>query len=133
MAWTHELSHEKSTPRPVTLPMLNLPDIDPKADGFGAMRPSDRSYAVALHESLQAIEQWRATLPDKQRRRLRGAQQNVKRWRKATGAKSPVGRDDVAAALAAWRCFVSRVRALPAEQAAPVWQAALAEVAAMAI
>jgi len=45
--------------------------------GFAAMRPSDRSYAITLHENLEAIEQWRATLPDKQRRRLRGAQQNV--------------------------------------------------------
>ncbi len=96
------------------------------------MRPSDRSHAITLHENLQAIEQWRTTLPDKQRRRLRGAQQNVKRWRRETRQPAEPSRNDVAAALAAWRCFVSRVRALPAEQAAPIWQAALAEVAALA-
>jgi hypothetical protein len=99
--------------------------------GFGAMRPSDRSHAITLHENLEAIDEWRATLPDKQRRRLRGAQQNVKRWRKAT-RQGERRHDDVAMALAAWRCFVSRVRALPAEQAAPIWQAALAEVATFA-
>jgi hypothetical protein len=103
-----------------------------KAHGFAAMRPSDRSHAITLHENLTAIEQWRASLPDKQRRRLRGAQQNVKRWRRETRQPSEPCRDSVAMAVAAWRCFVSRVRALPTEQAAPVWQAALAEVATMA-
>jgi hypothetical protein len=34
-------------------------------------------------------------------------------------------------ALAAWRGFVARVKALPADQAAPLWQMALAEVAAL--
>jgi len=78
------------------------------------------------------IEQWRASLPDKQRRRLQGQHQNVRHWRKATGKKMPAGRDDAAMALAAWRCFVSRVKALPTEQAAPVRQAILAEAAAVA-
>jgi len=44
-------------------------------------RPSDRSYAIELHENLKAITKWRATLPERQRRRLIGAQANVKRWR----------------------------------------------------
>ena len=35
-------------------------------------------------------------------------------------------------ALAAWRRFVSCVELLPPDQAAPLWQVALAEVAAMA-
>jgi hypothetical protein len=77
------------------------------------------------------LEHWQANLPDKQRRRLRGAQQNVKRWRKTT-RQGERQHDDVAVALAAWRRFVSCVRALPTEQAAPVWQAALSEVAALA-
>src|SRR5262249_21949030 len=34
-------------------------------------------------------------------------------------------------AAAAWRRFVSCVRLLPADQAAPLWQAALAEAAAL--
>lgn len=97
--------------------------------GFGAMRPSDRSYAVALHENLPAIEQWRAALPDKQRRRLRGAQQNVKRWRKSTGANAPA-RDDITRTMAAWRRFAACVRALPPDLARPLWQAAQAQAAA---
>jgi hypothetical protein len=35
-------------------------------------------------------------------------------------------------AAAAWRRFVSCVQALPPDEAEPLWQAALAEVAAMA-
>jgi hypothetical protein len=48
------------------------------------MRPSDRRNAVELHENLKAITAWRATLPERERRRLIGAQANVKRWRKET-------------------------------------------------
>jgi hypothetical protein len=100
--------------------------------GFGAMRPSDRSYAVALHENLPAIEQWRATLPDKERRRLRGAQQNVKRWKASLvngNGKCPadLGRE----AIAAWRRFVACVEALPAGDAMPLWQVVLAQAAAV--
>jgi hypothetical protein len=102
-----------------------------KAQGFGSMRASDRSHAIELHENFTAITAWRATLPA-ERRRLIGAQASVKRWRKETQRPAKPHRDDIAAALAAWRCFVSRVKALPAEQAAPVWQAALAEATAIA-
>jgi hypothetical protein len=35
-------------------------------------------------------------------------------------------------AIAAWRRFVLPVKSLPPDQAAPFWQAALTEVAAMA-
>jgi hypothetical protein len=55
-----------------------------KECGFGFMRPSDRSNAVELHENLKAVTAWRATLPERERRRLIGAQANVKRWRKET-------------------------------------------------
>jgi hypothetical protein len=53
--------------------------------GFDAMRPSDRSHAIELHENLAAIVAWRATLSDRERDRLRGAEINVKRWRASTG------------------------------------------------
>jgi hypothetical protein len=97
--------------------------------GFGAMRASDRSHAIDLHENLEAIEQWRATLPDKQRRRLQGPQQNVRRWRRETQQNAKPRRDDIARALAAWQRFVACVSALPADQAAPLWQTVQAQAA----
>ena len=84
-----------------------------------------------LYLQKQTLEQWQATLPDKLRRRLRGAQPNVKRWRKEIQQRAEPCRGGVAKALAAWRLFVARVKALPAEQRGPIWQAALAEVAAL--
>jgi len=101
--------------------------------GFNAMRPSDRSYAITLFENCESIERWRQTLSDKQRSRLRGCQQNVKRWRKETrhgNGKCP--QDLKREAKAAWKRFTWCLRSLPASEAAPLWQAALAEVAAMA-
>jgi hypothetical protein len=104
-----------------------------KETGFGFMRPSDRSNAVELHENLKAITAWRATLPERERRRLIGAQANVKRWRKETqqtlgNGKCPTDlRRD---AIAAWRRFVSCVELLPPDQAAPLWQAVHAQAAA---
>jgi hypothetical protein len=101
-----------------------------RAHGFDAMRPSERSDAITLFENRESIERWRATLSDKQRRRLRGAQQNVKRWRRAQQAKPQC--DDVATALAAWRKFRSCLAAMSLEQAAVVWQqTVMAEAAAL--
>jgi hypothetical protein len=99
-----------------------------KAHGFGSMRPSDRSYAIELHENYAVITAWRATLPDKQRRRLRGAQQNVKRWRRES--EQPARRDDVARALAAWRHFCTCMQMLTRSQAGEIWRAVSAEAAA---
>jgi hypothetical protein len=104
-----------------------------KTHGFDGLRPSDRSYAITLFENRESIERWRAASPDRERRRLIGAQANVKRWRKETqhgNGKSPT--DLKREAKAAWKRFVWCVKALPPHEAAPLWQAALAEVAAMA-
>jgi hypothetical protein len=99
-----------------------------KRHGFDKMAKSVRSVAVELHENANAIEAWRATLPERQRKRLVHPLSNVRRWRAATAhgnGKCPqdLRRD----AMAAWRRFVSCVKALPADEAAPLWQAALAE------
>jgi hypothetical protein len=102
-----------------------------QAHGFDAMRPSDRSHAITLFENRESVERWRQTLSDKQRSRLRGCQQNVKRWRKETwhgNGKCPA--DLKREAKAAWKRFVWCVRSLPAHDAAPLWQVALAEAAA---
>ncbi|MGO8923927.1 MAG: hypothetical protein ACLQF4_13445 [Xanthobacteraceae bacterium] len=104
-----------------------------KQHGFDAMAKSVRSVAIELHENAKAIEAWRATLPERQRRRLVHPLSNVRRWRAATAhgtGKCPA--DLKRDAMAAWRRFVSCVELLPPDQAAPLWQVALAEVAAMA-
>jgi hypothetical protein len=41
-----------------------------KRHGFDAMAKSVRSVAIELHQNAKAIETWRATLPERQRRRL---------------------------------------------------------------
>ena len=103
-----------------------------KECGFGFMRASDRSHAVELHENLKAITAWRITLPERERRRLIGAQANVKRWRKETrhgNGKCPT--DLKREAKAALKRFVWCVRSLPAHEARPLWQSVLSEAATM--
>jgi hypothetical protein len=41
-----------------------------KANGFDLMPKSTRSVTIELHENANAIEAWRATLPERQRKRL---------------------------------------------------------------
>ena len=88
--------------------------------------------AIELHENLKAITAWRATLPERERRRLVGAQANVKRWRKETrhgNGKCPT--DLKRNAKAALKRFIWCLQSLPTHEAAPLCQIALAEVAAM--
>ena len=86
---------------------------------------SVRSAAIDMIENISAIEVWRATLSEKQRRRLAGPLQNVRRWRKATAPKPEL--DAVTQAAAAWRRFIACVNSLPPDQAAPLWKAAQAQ------
>jgi hypothetical protein len=99
-----------------------------KEHHFDRMPKSTRSVAIELHENISSIEQWRATLTDKQRRRCVHPLSNVSAWRKATQNKPKCADDAVKAAAAAWRRFVSCVEALPPDQAAPFWQAAQAAI-----
>jgi hypothetical protein len=94
---------------------------------FGQMPKTTRSYALALFEHAAEVEQWRKTLPEKQQQL--GGLRLLRRWRR-TQRTEP--KPDMEQARAAWRRFVSCVRLLPPDEAAPLWQAALAEVAAMA-
>jgi hypothetical protein len=99
-----------------------------KQHGFDKMAKSVRSVAVELHENASAIEAWRATLLERQRKRLVHPLSNVRRWRASLNhgnGKCP--QDLKRDAMAAWRRFVSCVRSLPADQAAPLWEIALAE------
>jgi hypothetical protein len=86
-----------------------------------------RSVAIELHENAKAIEAWRATLPERERRRLIHPLSNVRRWRPATQSNGQYPQDLKREAAAAWRRFVTCVSALPPVQAAPLWHAALSE------
>ena len=102
-----------------------------KANGFDRMPKSTRSVAIELQENATAIEAWRATLPEKQKRRLVHPLSNVRRWRASLNqgnGKCPA--DLKRDATAAWRRFVCCVKLLPPDQAAPLWQAVLAEATA---
>lgn len=101
-----------------------------KAHGLDRMPKSVRSVAIELHENSTAITAWRATLPEGQRKRLVHPLSNVRRWKAATAhgnGKCP--QDLKRDAVAAWRRFVSCVEALPPDQGAPLWQAALVDCA----
>ena len=91
-----------------------------EAHRFEKMAPSVRSVAIDLHENVGAIEQWRSTLNEKDRRRLVHPLSNVRRWRQSLMQKPKP--DAVKAAEIAWRRFVACVEALPREQAASFWQ-----------
>ncbi len=93
------------------------------------MAKSVRSVAIELHENAPAIEAWRATLPEKQRKRLVHPLSNVRRWRVATSSNGKCPQDLKRDATAAWRRFKSCLEALPDDQAAPLWQMASTEIA----
>jgi len=96
--------------------------------GFAAIRASDRSWAIALHENIGAITAWRATLSDKQRGRLRSAQANVRRWRIATGQHRQRPDDLKLRATMHWRRFLDCLRAMPPAEREPLWHQSLAEM-----
>jgi hypothetical protein len=90
-----------------------------KQHGFDAMAKSVRSVAIELHENAKAIEAWRATLPERQKRRLVHPLSNVRRWRAATTHNGRCPTDLKRDAVAAWRRFVSCVAVLPGDEAMP--------------
>jgi hypothetical protein len=99
-----------------------------KQHGFERMPAATRSVAVELHENAEAITAWRDALPERQRKRLVHPLSVTRRWRASTAhgnGKCPqdLRRD----AKQAWSRFCASVRALPADQAAPLWQSVAAE------
>jgi hypothetical protein len=72
-----------------------------KQHGFDKMAKSVRSVAVELHENATAIETWRATLPERQRKRLVHPLSNVRRWRAATHGNTKCPQDLKRDAMAA--------------------------------
>ena len=100
-----------------------------KANGFDRMPKSTRSVAIELHENAEAIEAWRETLPERQRKRLIHPLSNVRRWRAATaGLKEPRARDLQHDALIHWRRFQTCLAQMPEDQAAYLWRLVSAEI-----
>jgi hypothetical protein len=100
-----------------------------KAQGFGQMPKSTRSVAIELHENATAIEAWRATLPERQRKRLVHPLSNVRKWRASLNhGTEKCAADLKREAIAAWRRFVSCVEMVP--DPLPLWQMAQAQAAA---
>jgi hypothetical protein len=96
---------------------------------FDRMAKPVRSVAIELHENISAIEAWRETLPERQKRRSIHPLSVTRRWRAATthNGKSPTDlKRDATAALAR---FISCMKLLPPDQAAPLWREAQAQAA----
>ncbi len=98
-----------------------------EAHGFAGMQKSVRSVAIELAENIAAIEQWRSTLPERQRRRLVHPLSNVRRWRASTQGNGRCPADLKRDAKAAWARFCACAKALPADEARPLWQSVVAE------
>ncbi len=91
--------------------------------GFQGMSKPLRSWTLDMHEHLAEISQWRATLTDRERRRLTNPQSIVRRWRKDTAPKDKADRvDALQAAAAALGRFLACMEVLGPDEAAPLWQ-----------
>ena len=99
-----------------------------KENGFDRMPKSTRSVAIELHENAEAIEAWRATLPERQRRRLVHPLSNVRRWRQSTATHEPVKKDLHRDALLHWRRFRACLEAMPPDEAISLWVSLSAEL-----
>jgi hypothetical protein len=93
--------------------------------GFNGIEKTVRSAALDLVEHLTEIEAFRATLSEKRQRQLKHPLSNVAAWRRATAQAK--GTDLHRAAALAWRRFVSCTKALPADEAQPLWRLIAAE------
>jgi len=94
-----------------------------KQHGFGDMKPATRSWCLALHENLAAITKWRDSLPTGRGRRPPVAPLScVRGWQRSqANGNGHAAPDWKCEAVAAWRRFLVCVQALPADQAAPLW------------
>jgi hypothetical protein len=92
--------------------------------GFGAMNKHTRTWAIALYENAAAIERWRSSLSEKDRKRLRDPQSIVRKWRQScmvcgNGHRCPA--DLKRYAVTAWKRFLIYVAALPPADQAAMW------------
>jgi hypothetical protein len=95
--------------------------------GFDKMPAATRSVAVELHEHAEAITAWRDTLPERQRKRLVHPLSVTRRWRASTAHNGKCPQDLRRDAKAAWARFCACAKALPADEARPLWRLIAAE------
>jgi hypothetical protein len=99
-----------------------------EAHGFSGMQKSLRSVCIDLAENSDAITAWRNGLPERQRRRLNSPLAVTRRWKAATGQSQALRSQDLRRdAKAAWVRFCACVKALPADEAQPLWRLIAAE------
>ena len=91
------------------------------------MPAATRSVAVELHEHAEAITAWRDTLPERQRKRLVHPLSVTRRWRASTAHNGKCPQDLRRDAKAAWARFCACAKALPADEARPLWRLIAAE------
>jgi hypothetical protein len=90
--------------------------------------PEHRFPPPWLVEHLEDIEAFRLTLSEKRRRQLKHPLSNVAAWRKATvQAAEPLRGDPVKAATVALTRFCALTKALPTDEAQPLWRLIAAE------
>jgi hypothetical protein len=96
--------------------------------GFDKVPAATRSVAVELHEHAEQITQWRDGLPERQRKRLIHPLSVTRRWKAATAhCNGKCSQDLRRDAKAAWARFCACARALPADEAQPLWRLIAAE------
>lgn len=61
--------------------------------GFAKMTKSVRSVAIELHENISAIEVWRASLPERERKALVHPLSVTRRWRQSLNSHSRASAD----------------------------------------
>jgi hypothetical protein len=101
--------------------------------GFANMIKATRSYSISLHENAEAIEAWRLSLPERERR-LVNPQSVVRRWRKETRQPSEgpsQNRLAVAIARSSWKRFATAMQTLPPDERQSLWHEVSAEIQAM--
>jgi hypothetical protein len=95
-----------------------------KRHGFGTMRPSTRSWCLALHENRAAITAWRdGLLTGRGRRPPVNPQSCVKGWQRSlANGNGHAAQDWRREAINAWRRFCFCVASLPESEAQDLWR-----------
>jgi hypothetical protein len=102
-----------------------------RTNGFATMSNQTRKHIVILTENAAAVTAWRNGLPERERNRIANPQHLYRRWQASLknghGKCLDYVRRDAVTAL---RRFITSVKLLPAHEAAPLWQAVMAEASA---
>jgi hypothetical protein len=119
---------ESGAPRPMGTRYVRAFHNWVDGTSFATMHKVLRAHTLAFAENLEAIEAWRSTISDAQRKRLIGPQANLTRWRAAMAcpdARAPA--DWRREAKVAAKRLIVCLRHLPRDQARTIWQGIQAE------